>query len=328
MARRLRATPDSGLSRRIRELTHGVPGAIDALLTGWTRDGAIRVADGHAFIGVRTPTPVLPDGDRFVSALDALSEPCRVVAGALSVLWPLGARAAELIPAATGLSAGTVGDAILELTDAEIVDVRPGFDGAGAGGWTFAVALTAHAVRERLGPLERSRLSATAVEAVWADRDAAGIAHQAEPPVVALSDEADAVAYLADRVAEAGHLVDRDRAVQELTAAAKRLHPDSEGRGVLRWCRAVGNLVERPEDRVPALQRYAKAAYQAGTTGPRGPSPSRSCATGRTCWALMRCRTRRTSSRRRPPTTRTGGRCPGWPRPSGGTNCGCRAWSR
>ncbi|WP_405770432.1 AAA family ATPase [Streptomyces sp. NBC_00080] len=264
VARRLRATPDSGLSRRIRELTHGVPGAIDALLTGWTREGAIRVADGHAFIGVRTPAPVLPDGDRFVGALDALSEPCRVVAGALSILWPLGGRAAQLVPAATGLSAGTVDDAIRELIDAEIVDVGPGSDGAGAGGWTFAVALTAHAVRERLGPLERSRLSAAAVEAVWADRDAAGIAYEAEPPVVALSDEADAVAYLADRVAEAGHLVDRDRAVRELTAAAKRLHPDSEGRGVLRWCRAVGNLVERPEDRVPALQRYAKAAYQAG----------------------------------------------------------------
>ncbi|MFF3205549.1 AAA family ATPase [Streptomyces sp. NPDC002962] len=264
VAGRLRATPDRGLSRRVRELTHGVPGAIDALLTGWTREGAIRVADGHAFIGVRTPTPVLPDGDRFVGALDALSEPGRAVAGALSILWPLGGRAAGLIAAATGLSAETVADAVRELIDAEIVDAGPGVDGAAAGGWTFAVALTAHAVRERLGPLERSRLSATAVEAVWADRDAAGIACEEVPPAVALSDEADAVAYLADRVAEAGHLVDRDRAVQELTAAAQRLHPDSEGRGVLRWCRAAGNLVERPEDRVPALQRYAKAAYQAG----------------------------------------------------------------
>ncbi|MFD9430902.1 AAA family ATPase [Streptomyces sp. NPDC060002] len=270
VARRLRATPDSSLSRRVRELTHGVPGAIDALLTGWTREGAIRVADGHAFVGVRTPAPVLPDGDRFIGALDALSESCRVVAGALSILWPLGGRASELIATSTGLSAEAVGDGIRDLIDAEIVAVRPepepepGHDGAAAGGWTFAVALTAHAVRERLGPLERSRLSATAVEALWADRDAAGIGCAAGPPVAALPDEADAVAYLADRVAEAGHLVDRDRAVTELTAAAKRLHPDSEGRGVLRWCRAAGHLVERPVDRVPALQRYAKAAYQAG----------------------------------------------------------------
>ncbi|MFJ9019624.1 AAA family ATPase [Streptomyces sp. NPDC102259] len=276
VARRLRATPDSSLSRRARELTHGLPGAIDALLTGWTREDAIRVADGHAFVGVRTPTPVLPDGDRFIAALDALSAPCRVVAGALSILWPLGGRASELIATSTGLSAEAVRAGIRELIDAEIIVDRPtptpmstplplpGPDGAAAGGWTFAVALTAHAVRERLGPLERSRLSATAVEALWADRDAAGIGCAAAPPVAALPDEADAVAYLADRVAEAGHLVDRDRAVAELTAAAQRLRPDSEGRGVLRWCRAAGHLVERPGDRVPALQRYAKAAYQAG----------------------------------------------------------------
>ncbi|MDR6975133.1 DNA-binding CsgD family transcriptional regulator/tetratricopeptide (TPR) repeat protein [Streptomyces sp. 3330] len=264
VARRLRATPDSGLSRRVRELTHGVPGAIDALLTAWTRDGAIRVADGHAFIGTRTPTPVLPDGDRFVGALDTLSGPGRAVAGALSVLWPLGGRAAELIARSSGLSSGAVADGIRELADAEIVDVVPGPDGDGAGGWAFAVALTAHTLRERLGPLERSRLSATAVEALWADRDEAGGADGAAPAVPGLPDEADAVAYLADRVADAGHLVDRDRAVTELTAAAERLRPDAEGRGVLRWRRAVGNLVERPADRVPALQRYAKAAYQAG----------------------------------------------------------------
>ncbi|MGW0876165.1 AAA family ATPase [Streptomyces sp. NPDC002740] len=268
VARRLRATPDSSLSRRVRELTHGVPGAIDALLAGWTREGAIRVADGHAFVGVRTPAPVLPDSDRFVGALDALSGPGRVVAGALSILWPLGGRASELIATASGLSAEAVGDGIRDLIDAEIVAVRPeaeaGPDGAAVGGWTFVVALTAHAVRERLGPLERSRLSAAAVEALWADRDAAGTGCATGPQVAALPDEVDAVAYLADRIAEAGHLVDRDRAVTELTAAAKRLHPDSEGRGVLRWCRAAGHLVERPVDRVPALQRYAKAAYQAG----------------------------------------------------------------
>ncbi|WP_328498006.1 AAA family ATPase [Streptomyces sp. NBC_00414] len=352
VARRLRATPDTTLARRVRELTLGVPGAIDALLTGWTREGAIRVADGHAFVGARRPTPVLPDGDRFMTALDALGEPSRTVAGALSILWPLGGRAAQLISASTGLSADAVGDGIRDLTDAEIVEVIPAPDdgrlpgpadpdapGPGAPdalgsgdtevlestdsddaglpapddvtprGWRLRLPLTAHAVRERLGPLERGRLSATAVEALWADQDAADAtgaedatdtppprsaeaaahprgaegtthprgaeaaahqrstedpAHPRRPPVVALPDEADAVAYLADRVAEAGSLVDLDRAVAELTAAAQRLHPDSEGRGVLRWCRAAGHLVERPADRVAALHRYAKAAYNAG----------------------------------------------------------------
>ncbi|MFJ2264552.1 AAA family ATPase [Streptomyces sp. NPDC087844] len=387
VARRLRATPDTTLARRVRELTVGVPGAVDALLTGWTRQGAIRVADGHAFVGARRPTPVLSDSDRFMTALDALGEPCRTVAGALSILWPLGGRAARLIAESTGLSTDVVSDALRALIDAEIAEDLPAPDDAdsplradtdarapdgptasradeaaalgpdatvpgpdatvpGPGatvlgpdatvlgpdatvpgpsstvpgphaatptsgdaaaptpgdaddlgsesaalgpyaaaptprdvslpapdditprGRRFRLPLVAHAVRERLGPLERSRLSATAVEALWAEQDAVspeGVTpHPRRPAAVALPDEADAVAYLADRVAEAGSLVDLDRAVAELTAAAQRLHPDAEGRGVLRWCRAAGHLVERPADRVAALHRYAKAAYNAG----------------------------------------------------------------
>ncbi|MER5427912.1 AAA family ATPase [Streptomyces sp. NPDC002588] len=258
VARRLQATPDAGLARRVRELTGGVPGAVDALLAGWTRQGAIKVADGYAFVGARTPTPVLSDRDRFMRAVDALSGPARGVAGALSVLWPLGGRAAELAATSTGLSADAVAAGIRELIAAEIVEAVSGPGGDTARGWTFAVPLTAHALRERLGPLERSRLSATAVKALWADGDAGG------PPAPALLAGADAVAYLADRIADAGTLVDRDRAVGDLTAAADSLRRDCEGRGVLRWCRAAGNLIERPADRVPALQRYAKAAYHAG----------------------------------------------------------------
>ncbi|MFJ5306724.1 AAA family ATPase [Streptomyces sp. NPDC088350] len=269
VARRLGAVPDTGLARRVRDLTRGLPGAVDVLLTEWARQGAIRVADGHAFVGVRTPTPVLRDSDRFMRALDALGEPCRTVAGALSVLWPLGGRVVELIVVSAGLSADAVRDAVRDLNDAGIVEELPGPEGTAAQGWTFGVPLAAHTVRERLGPLERSRLSALAVETLWADADAdadadaAGATSGVKPPTVGL-DEVDAVAYLADRIAEAGLLVDRDRAVAELTAAGERLRPDSEGRGMLRWCRAAGHLVERPADRVPALHRYAVAAYFAG----------------------------------------------------------------
>lgn len=264
VARQLGATPDTGLARRVHELTRGVPGAIDALLAAWSRQGAIRVADGYAFVGVRTPPPVLPESDRFMRALDVLGEPSRAVAGALSILWPLGERVVELIAASVGLSADEVRDAIRELIDAEIVEelMEPG--GTAAEGWTFRVPLAAHAVRERLGPLERSRLSATAVRTLWAEADTAVTAPGATRSATPALDDVDAVVYLADRIAEAGTLVERDRAVRELTAAAERLHPDSEGRGMLRWCRAAGHLVERPADRVPALQRYAVAAYFAG----------------------------------------------------------------
>ncbi|MFE4962751.1 hypothetical protein [Streptomyces sp. NPDC056660] len=36
-----------------------------------------------------------------------------------------------------------------------------------------------------------------------------------------------------------------------MTAAAERLHPDSEGRGMLRWCQAAGHLIERPAESIP-----------------------------------------------------------------------------
>ncbi|WOX15187.1 ATP-binding protein [Streptomyces sp. N50] len=132
VAGRLGATPDTGLVRRVRALTHGLPGAVDALLTGWTRQGVIKVADGHAFVGARTPTPVLPDGDRFMWALDALGEPCRTVAGALSVLWPLGARVVMLIAGSVGLSVSEVRAAVRDLAGAGIVEELPGTDGGTA----------------------------------------------------------------------------------------------------------------------------------------------------------------------------------------------------
>ncbi|MBK3579477.1 AAA family ATPase [Streptomyces sp. MBT65] len=295
---RLGAVPDTGLVRRVRDLTRGVPGAVDSLLAEWARQGVIRVADGHAFVGVRTPTPVLRDSDRFLRALDALGEPCRTVAGALAVLWPLGVRAVPLIAGSAGLSTGQVRDTIGELVDGEIVEELPGPEGGAAQGWAFAVPLVAHALRERLGPLERSRLSATAVETLWADADAdaAGIASEGKPPTTVGLDAADAVAYLADRIAEAGTLVERGRAAAELTVAAERLHPDSEGRGMLRWCRAAGHLVERPADRVPRSSAVAAANRLAVS------------------WSSSR------------PTTWTGAHCPDWPRSSGGTNCRCPSW--
>ncbi len=252
---RLRALPDPALTRRVHRLSQGVPGAVDAVLAGWTGRGAIRIADGHAFLGIGAPIPVLPDGDRFMVALRELGEPCWTVAGALSVLWALGRPAAVLTAELTGLTTEAVDGCLRALTGAGIVDEVPAPDGAAPRGWTFRVPLTAHAVRERLGPLERHRLSAAAVEALWA----AG--QSADRPSSGLLDETEAETYLPDRIADAGTLIDRERAVAELTAAADRLYPDPEGRGMLRWTRAAVHLIEQPGARDLALLRYAKSAY-------------------------------------------------------------------
>ncbi|TJZ59352.1 helix-turn-helix transcriptional regulator [Streptomyces piniterrae] len=256
-ARWFQAVPDPALVECALGLTRGVPAATRALLVQWSRQDAIRIADGHVFLAAGAPVPVLPDDDRFLRALHELGEPCRTVAAALSVLWPLGRTAVALAAESTGLSAEETADGVRRLVAAGLLDELPGGDG-GPRGWTFRIPLVEHAVRERLGPLERARISAAAVRALWAARDGA-----TEQPS-AIVQEADAETYLPDRIADAGVLVDRDRAAAELTAAAEALHPDPEDRGMLRWFRAALRLVEEPPARELALQRCAKAAWFVG----------------------------------------------------------------
>lgn len=164
---KLRAAPDAELVGRINHLGRGIPGTIDTLLVAWASQGAIRTVDGFAFLNVGTPVPVLSDDDRYIAALYALGEPCWTVAGALSVLWPLGRSTAALTAASTGLSADAVDDGIRRLVDEGIVDELPGPAGAAPRGWMFRLPLVAHAVLQRLGPMERSHLSAVAVQQLW-----------------------------------------------------------------------------------------------------------------------------------------------------------------
>lgn len=262
VARWLRAEADADLARRVGELTRGVPGAVEALLTGWTRRGVIRVADRHAFIPARATAPVLPDDDRFVRALDRLGEPERAVAAALSILGPLGPPALQLTADWTGLSTDAVTDGAHRLVEAGVIDEPPGPYRTTPRGWSFRIPLTEHTVRERLSPVERSRLSATAVEVLWRYADARH-AEAAIPPAPGLLDETNALTYRADRIADAGSLVDRERAVAELTAAAQQIRPGTDDGRVLRWLRAARDLTEHADVRDLLLQRYGTAAYLA-----------------------------------------------------------------
>ncbi|MFD3379895.1 MULTISPECIES: AAA family ATPase [unclassified Streptomyces] len=273
VAQRLRSAPDADLMRRLHELSRGVPGALDTLLVEWTAQEAIRTADGHAFLGTGAPVPLLPDHDRYVVALRALEEPCGTVATALSILWPLGRPAEALVASSTGLPAESVTDGIRTLADEGILDELPSRNtDSTPRGWTFRLPLLAHTVRERLGPVKRSHLSAAAVEALWAGGGTGSPAEKLtdtgaapqNPPPPALLEEADAQTYLPDRIADAGFLVDRDRAVTELTAAARSLYPDLERRGMLRWHMGAVRLIEEQYDRDLAILRSGQAAFGCG----------------------------------------------------------------
>ncbi|MCX4428719.1 AAA family ATPase [Streptomyces mirabilis] len=260
LAKRFQATPDDALVQRTHELTQGVPGVIDALLTAWTQQDAIRVVQGHAFLAAGVPVPALPDSAPFLATLHTLGEPGRTVAGALSVLWPLGPCAPQLLASSTGLSHATVSEGIRDLTQAGILEELPRQDGTATGGWAFRVPLMAYAVEARLGPWERSQLSAAAVTALWDTTEGSTGGRRAA--IVLPQPQADF--YLADRIADAVPLVDRDRAVEQLTAIAERQWPDLGGRGMLRWFRAAARLIEDPAARGPALLRNVRAAYVSG----------------------------------------------------------------
>ncbi|MBZ3901871.1 AAA family ATPase [Streptomyces scabiei] len=258
VARWLQAKADTDFVRQVRELTRGVPGAVESLLTAWTAQDVIRIADGHAFLGSRAPIPVLPDDDRFVTALDRLGEPAGTVAAALSILGPLGGPALRLTAQCTGLSTDAVHDGARRLTEAGIIDEVPGPDATTVRGWTFRLPLTAHTLRERMSPFRRSRLSATAVKALWGHADA-----QHAGPTPVLLDGTDALAYRVDRIADARSLVDRERAVAELTATARQMRPGTDDDRVLRWLRAARNLTEHADARDLVLRQYATTAYLA-----------------------------------------------------------------
>ncbi|MFG2833346.1 AAA family ATPase, partial [Streptomyces sp. NPDC048434] len=184
VARRSQAVPDPALVERVLGLTRGIPAAADALLTEWSRRDAVRIADGHAFLAAGAPVPVLPDEDRFIRALHELGEPCRTTAAALSVLWPLGRTAMTLVAETTGLSDRQVADGVRRLIAAGLLDELPGEDSGAPRGWAFRSPLVEHATRGRLGPLERGRMSAAAVEALWAARDNADAAAAPHRPAV------------------------------------------------------------------------------------------------------------------------------------------------
>lgn len=248
LAQRLRAAPDDALIGLVHRLSRGVPAAVDTLLAEWARKDAVHAVGGYALLRGGAAVPVLSEGDRFIEALYALGKQAVAVASALSVLWPLGLTARRLAAEVGGLSAEAVRAGLRDLVEAGIIDELPAPADGDVRGWIFRIPLVEHAVRERLGPLDRSNLARAAVEALWA----AGAKPGGVPggPAAAILEEADADTYLPDRIVEAGALVDRERAVAELVAAAERTVPEPGCGSAPRWLSAAAHLVEEPDGRL------------------------------------------------------------------------------
>ncbi|MFI1123036.1 AAA family ATPase [Streptomyces hygroscopicus] len=260
LAVRLHAVPDEDLVAEVHRLSGGNAAAVTAAAGGLAESGMVRVLIGHAQLVAHARILVLPDDDRFVRTLRGLGDVVWRVAKALSLLEHMGATTARLIATATGLPDRTVGEALHRLVRYGFVIGPDGGRAAHAGGWAFRIPLVARAMRARLGPYERRVTSAIAVRALWArPSTAAGGA----PEGNGRGGPAAHDAYLADRILDAGTLLERERAARELFRVAERLRT-THGRRAWDWLRTAVELADDPAPGISAVLAHASDAVHRG----------------------------------------------------------------
>jgi DNA-binding CsgD family transcriptional regulator len=214
----LAATPEPALTRRVRELSRGLPAAVRDTVEALRCNGSIQVVDRWAYL-VRPHTPLTPPADnQLVEAVRELGEDCWTAAKAVSVLAPLGGAMPGLLTEA------------LRVTDAEPMLARLREAGVLHRGrtWRFVVPLVGAALFAALGPFERRQLSAAVVTAVW---EKSVVCHDRD--------------YVTDRIADAGALIDTDRAFDELVRRAEEVRDER----ATRWLAAAAELAREDDQR-------------------------------------------------------------------------------
>ncbi|MCX2730115.1 hypothetical protein OOZ19_07670 [Saccharopolyspora sp. NFXS83] len=232
---RLGAKPARGLAESLRDRCRGTPALVHAAVDGYLRGGVLRVVDQHAHLvsdrfPVRPggePAPALPGGG--ADADGAAPEVLR----ALAVLHPLGEAAPALIARSLGRGEGQVRLLLRDWCARGVLLPDP------RGGLRFRVPMLAAVLTGRLGLFERRRIAQLAVTALIEGAATAPDEH-----------------YLADRMAEAGNLVDRDRAVAELRRRVDEVAA-VDGDRAERWSRAAVKLCADPVAGAVLLHRRA-----------------------------------------------------------------------
>ncbi|MEQ0558457.1 LuxR C-terminal-related transcriptional regulator [Amycolatopsis sp. NEAU-NG30] len=238
----LEARPEPDLVTRLWELTRGWPGAVASSLTIMREHGLVRMVDRHAYLDEQR-SPVLTNQHALVRTLHDMKDPVWGVAKAIAVLGPLGAAATGLVARALELAEDDVRATLLRLEQEGVLQYLPA-----SSGWRFRIPVVAAALRTLLGPYERRELARTAVLALWS-----GAARCDDPH------------YLPDRLAEAGRMVDPERATAELLAAAK----PSSANGVaeehaIPWLHAAAKLTADRAERATILLAHARTCLAAG----------------------------------------------------------------
>lgn len=232
------ARPHPALSRQVRWITGGVPGAIHTVVNGYLRADNLRIVDRNAYlVHPRRPAAVSRD-DALLCVVRDLPAPAFAVARAVAVLHPLGADVPRLVGAAMDMSPTEVATGLAKLASAKLLQVS-----GKAHHWRFQPPLLRDALVSCLGPYERRRLAQTAVNALWA-----GSAYCTDQH------------FLADQMAAAGRLIDPARAssqLRDMGAAAILRNGDCAAR----WLLAAADLMTARSDRANTLLAHAAACF-------------------------------------------------------------------
>ncbi|WP_243788351.1 AAA family ATPase [Saccharopolyspora gloriosae] len=229
---RLGAKPVAGLTETLRDECGGNPAVVRAAVDGYLRGGVLRVVDQHAHL-VPGQVPEQPSGEQVPAVPGGFDSggPALRVLRALTVLHPLRDAAPALIAEATGCGEDQVRRLLHDwCARAVVLPDR-------SGGFRFRIPMVAALLTARLGLFERRRISQLAVAALSTGAATAPDEH-----------------YLADRLAEAGNLIDRDRAIVELRRRADEVAA-VDGVRAERWLRAAVKLCTDPALRAETLHR-------------------------------------------------------------------------
>jgi DNA-binding CsgD family transcriptional regulator len=237
----LGATPEPALTKRVRELGRGLPAALADSVEALRDNGSIQVMDRRAYL-VRPHTPLSPPVDnQLVEAVRELGDECWAAAKAVAVLAPLGPAVPALLAEVLRVSSDDARDLLRRLRNAGVVH-----RGRAGASWRFVVPLVGAALFACLGPFERRQLSAAVVTAVWSGT---AVCHDRD--------------YLADRIADAGALVDTERALRELLGHAAAVRED-RAEAALRWLATATDLARDHRQRALVLLLHTATCFTLG----------------------------------------------------------------
>ncbi|MET9761985.1 LuxR C-terminal-related transcriptional regulator [Streptomyces sp. NPDC006372] len=239
------ARPEPRLVAWLWRVSRGWPASARVALDIARDEGLTRVVDRHLYLtGGMDPLP--PADHDLTLTIREMGSAVWSAAKAMAVLSPLGESAPALVAKGMSLSVEEVRGLLAHLEETGLLRYRR-TDGV----WQYRLPMVEAALRSSLGPFEQRRLAQLAVSALWE-----GTARCPDPD------------YLPRQLANAGKLVDAERARYELLAHTERV-AGYDGDRAVEWLRAAADLTADPAQRAGILLRHARAclAYSRADAG-------------------------------------------------------------